>query len=227
MDPYTNSSTVEIIVSQTHSWTLSRFPCNQALIDSLGSYLDGGFFYGEPNIVCQPNATACGGTGWTTIMQPTFCTDFSIAVQISSGSLISRRTLSRSSNIRAGFASNSWAVEILTTAGAAANYWNVMTRIDLTQKYPINSSPGSFSGYTTFLILESIYLVTGSLPIIRVIEGQTAIIQIPRGDWDASDDIRCRWASSSAPGGNECGDICSNLPGATLSSRSVIDHICF
>ncbi|CAF4693421.1 unnamed protein product, partial [Rotaria sp. Silwood2] len=48
---------------------------------------------------------------------------------------------------------------------------------------------------------------TGSLPLIRVIEGQTAIIQIPAADWDRTDDIRCRWASSSGPAGNECGDI--------------------
>ncbi|CAF3613100.1 unnamed protein product, partial [Rotaria sp. Silwood2] len=59
---------------------------------------------------------------------------------------------------------------------------------------------------------------TGSLPLIRVIEGQTAIIQIPAADWDRTDDIRCRWASSSGPAGNECGDICNNLPGAVLSS---------
>ena len=62
-------------------------------------------------------------------------------------------------------------------------------------------------------------LVTGSLPIIRVIEGQTATIQIPAADWDVDDDIRCRWASSSGPAGDECGDVCDNLPGATLNPR--------
>ena len=63
-------------------------------------------------------------------------------------------------------------------------------------------------------------LVTGSLPIIRVIEGQQAVIQIPAADWDTSNDIRCRWASSSGTAGNECGDVCNNLPGAILSARS-------
>lgn len=67
--------------------------------------------------------------------------------------------------------------------------------------------------------------VTGSLPIIRVIEGQTAIIQIPAADWDKDDDIRCRWASSSGSAGNECGDICSNLPGAVISPRLVISYV--
>ena len=59
------------------------------------------------------------------------------------------------------------------------------------------------------------------MPIIRVIEGQAAVIQIPAADWDASDDIRCRWASSAGPAGDECGDICSNLPSATLSAGLV------
>ena len=63
--------------------------------------------------------------------------------------------------------------------------------------------------------------MTGSLPIIRVIEGQQAVIQIPAADWDLNDDIRCRWANNSGATGNECADICDNLPGAVLSSRSV------
>lgn len=133
---------VEVIVIQTHSWTLSRFPCNQALIDSLGSYLDGGFFYNEPQVACQPTAASCAGTGWVLINQPTYCTDFSTAVQISSGSLIKKVNLNRNTNIRVGFASYAWASEIRTGTGAAASDWSVMTRIDLTQKYPINSSPG-------------------------------------------------------------------------------------
>ena len=64
-----------------------------------------------------------------------------------------------------------------------------------------------------------LHLVTGALPIIRVIEGRQAIIQIPAADWDVTDDIRCRWASATGAAGNECGDVCNNLPGAVLSPR--------
>ena len=64
--------------------------------------------------------------------------------------------------------------------------------------------------------------MTGSLPIIRVILGTTSVIQIPAADWDVTDDIRCRWASSSGAAGNECGDICGNLPNAVLSPRLVV-----
>jgi hypothetical protein len=123
---------------------LSRFGCNQALIDSLGSYLDGGSFYGEPNVAC---VGSCTGSGYVLISQPTFCTDFAISVQVSSGALIKKLNVSRNTNILVGFASSAWAAEIRTLTGAAANYWNVVTRIDLTQKYPINSSPGMFCLY--------------------------------------------------------------------------------
>jgi len=66
------------------------------------------------------------------------------------------------------------------------------------------------------------FIVTGSLPIIRVREGYTTVIQIPAADWDLTDSVRCRWASGAGAAGNECGDICQNLPNANLSNRSVI-----
>lgn len=121
---------------------MSRLLCNQTLIDSLGPYYDGSYFTNEPQVVCKPTTTACSGTGFVTINQATFCTDFSTAVQVSSGSLIKKMNLSRNTNIVVGFASNSWATEIRTSSGGVADYWSVLTRIDLTQKYPINSSPG-------------------------------------------------------------------------------------
>ena len=143
MDPYTNNSNVEIIIYQSHSWTLSRYHCDQALIDSLGSYLDNGVFYGQPFVACQSSG-GCSGTGFVNISQPTYCTDFSTAVQISSGALIKKMTVSRTTNIVVGFVGYAWASEIRDSTGASAWYWSVITRIDLTRKYPINSSPVTF-----------------------------------------------------------------------------------
>ena len=134
-----------MIVSQTHSWTLARLPCNQALVDSLGSYLDvsgGGSFTNEPNIRCQPTTGSCSGSMFVPINERTYCTDFSNAVQSSSGALIKRITLSRSTNIIVGFVGSAWAPEIKLANGNGASAWNVVTRIDLTKNYPINSSPG-------------------------------------------------------------------------------------
>jgi hypothetical protein len=63
-----------------------------------------------------------------------------------------------------------------------------------------------------------IYIVTGSLPIIRVIENQTATIQIPAADWDIGQTLACRFASDTYGYGPECLDACDNLPGATISA---------
>ena len=52
-------------------------------------------------------------------------------------------TVARSTNIIVGFTSAAWATEIRMANGVTASTWSVMTKIDLTQTYPLNSSPGS------------------------------------------------------------------------------------
>lgn len=137
------------MITQSHSWTLSRLRCNQSVIDSLGWYNDGPTFYGEPSVTCQ-TAGGCAGTGFIPIIERTYCTDFSTAVQISSGSLIKKMVLQRTTNILVGFVGVAWASEIRMSNGFSAVDWRVLTRIDLTQKYPINSSPGRTSSLTVF-----------------------------------------------------------------------------
>ena len=143
VDPYANGSTIDVIIYQTHSWTLNRFPCDQALIDSLGWYNDGsGAFSGQPFLQCLSTSADCTASGYPTISERTYCTDFSNSVQISSGGLIKRITLSRSTSILIGFTGSVWASEIRLSNGASANAWRVVTKIDPTKNYPINSSPG-------------------------------------------------------------------------------------
>ena len=132
-----------MIIYQKHSWTISRFPCDQALIDGQGWYNDGpGVFSGQPFLQCLPSPASCTASGYSPISERTYCTDFSNSVQISSGALIKRITISRSSTILIGFTGSAWANEIKLSNGAAASNWRVVTKIDLTKNYPINSSPG-------------------------------------------------------------------------------------
>ena len=220
VDPYASGPNVDVIIYQTHSWTLSRLNCSQAMIDSLGWYTDGGgAFNGVPSLACISSTVSCTASTFNTINQRTFCTDFSNTVQSSSGALIKTMTLSRSTNILIGFVGSSWAPEIKLANGNGAISWRVVALIDLTKNYPINSSPGMSYSYQPYENSRSFNLVTGALPVIRVIEGRQAIIQIPAADWDVTNDIRCRWANSSGAAGDECGDVCSNLPSAVLSAR--------
>lgn len=143
VDPYTNSSPVEIIVTHSHSWTLFYFACDQTTINTLGPFSDFRNGLGG-EIHCQSAPLVCTASGFLSITNRSFCTDFSIAVQSSSGSFIRKQRLDRTSNIIVGYVNGDWASEIKATAGGPPGGWRILTRIDLTQKYPINSSPGIF-----------------------------------------------------------------------------------
>ena len=80
---------------------------------------------------------------FTAFSERTYCTDFSISVQSSSGALIKKMNLSRSANIVVGFYGVAWASEIRLANGISAATWSVVTRLDLSKNYPINSSPGN------------------------------------------------------------------------------------
>jgi hypothetical protein len=61
--------------------------------------------------------------------------------------------------------------------------------------------------------------VTGSLSIIRVIDNQTDLIQIPVVDWDVGQELRCRFASNTYGYGNECGAAVEIFPGANITTE--------
>lgn len=133
-----------MIIYQKHSWPLNRFQCNQSTIDSLSSYTDnGGPFTGEPFVQCLSATSACIASGFTTVNQSNFCTDFSRVTLTSSGSLLIRRTLARTTNIIVGYVSTAWPAEIRMANGSSASRFRVVSRIDLGQGTPINTPPGN------------------------------------------------------------------------------------
>lgn len=144
VDPYSNASMITILISQSHWWTRSYFPCDQNLIDTLGWYNDirDGMTIWQPWIDCVISPTVCTNFGYTDITVRTYCTDFSPLLDLSSGSSITRRTVSRNTDILVGYVSGAWANEIRATAGGFANTWRIITRINFGSKYPLNSSPG-------------------------------------------------------------------------------------
>ena len=232
-DPTSNSSNVEIQITLRHSWTLARYHCDQNLINSQGIYYDTNGATAYPTLVCQSSTSACSASQFSTINHITLCTDYNTIVQISSGSYSEKQTLSSSTNIDIAWAGGNWADEIYPIGGSPPGGlgWYVGTHIDLTLPiYPINSSPGSFV-FDHFREVASLFSVTGSLPIIRVIENQVAIIQIPAADWDTGQTLRCRFASNTAGYGSECSGVCGGLPNANISATSVthtlkIDSLC-
>lgn len=122
-----------------------NFGCNHSLIASQGWYTDGGgAFTGEPFIQCQPTVSSCTGTGFTTISERMYCTDFSTLLGTSSGALMKKMNLTRSTNIIVGFTGTSWPSVIRKPNGSVASSWRLVTQINLPQTYPINTSPSKF-----------------------------------------------------------------------------------
>lgn len=142
VDSLATGSTVEIVIYQTHSWTLGRFYCDQTMIDNLNWYNDGGSLtVWEPFVNCYSGA-ACSSSLFSLIRERTYCTDYSTTVQSSTGALIKKVILSRNTQIIVGFVSAAWAPEIIATGtNSSAGWWHVLVKIDLTTT-PINSSPG-------------------------------------------------------------------------------------
>jgi len=52
------------------------------------------------------------------------------------------------------------------------------------------------------------------LPVVRVRVNILTVIPILATDWDSEQVVRCRWSYQIAT--DECGNVCLNLPGATL-----------
>lgn len=59
-----------------------------------------------------------------------------------------------------------------------------------------------------------LFLVTGSLPVVRVRVNVLTTIPIVATDWDSEQVVRCRWSYQLTK--DECGNACLDLPGASL-----------
>jgi hypothetical protein len=128
--------TVDITITERHSWTLSRYPCNYTTIDTFGVYND---TQADPSasLTCISDLPTCTSSSYQTIASPLFCTDYSTVFQISTGTYYTTQTLAINSVIDVACRGASWAVEI------TANAWSLVTHIDLTPvSGKINTSPG-------------------------------------------------------------------------------------
>ncbi|CAF4004132.1 unnamed protein product, partial [Rotaria magnacalcarata] len=67
VDSSSNASTVDIILYQSNSWTLTRFACYQTKVNTLGYYTDLSGGGAGAYIDCQIATTSCTGTGFSPI----------------------------------------------------------------------------------------------------------------------------------------------------------------
>lgn len=130
--------TVDIVITQRHSWTLSRYPCDETLINTFGVYNDTD---GDPpaSLACISSPATCAASLYQTINASLLCTDFSTVFQISTGTHYMTQSLALNSVFDVAMRGASWATEILTNA------WSLVSHIDLTPiSGKINTSPGKY-----------------------------------------------------------------------------------
>jgi hypothetical protein len=140
-------------------------------------------------------------TGWTVLNTRTACTDFSVNLDVSSGEKADLRTVNIGNSFSIGFVSGAWFATLVV--GSSSNY-NVVTRINTVVRPDglLNSSP-----------------VATTLPIIYKAVGVTHVHVVQMSDFDGTDTLRCRWSTSATTNVNnfnECGGVCSGVPGAVL-----------
>ena len=130
-------SPTRIIITQRQSWTFTRYPCNQSLINTFGVYNDTGS-NGPATLTCISSSTACTASLFQTITSPLFCTDFSTTMAVSTGTLSVTQSLAINSTIDIAWRGTAWALPTLM------NQWSLVARINLTptSANKINTSPG-------------------------------------------------------------------------------------
>ncbi len=101
IDETATGNPVQILIQEKHTWTYPRFDCNQALIASAGAYYDYNGPTSYPIISCIGSCTATGG--FTTINHITYCTDYNVNTQISTGAYYVKQYLTRSANLNIGY----------------------------------------------------------------------------------------------------------------------------
>ena len=111
VDEYSTANLVQILIQEKHTWTYPRFDCNPEIIASQGPYFDANDNSTYPKIECLGTCAATGG--FQTINHITYCTDYNVNTQISTGAYYTKQWLSRSANLNIGYASRFVNIEYL------------------------------------------------------------------------------------------------------------------
>jgi hypothetical protein len=128
--------TVDITITERHSWTFTRYPCNETTINTFSVYNDTQADT-PATLTCISDSMTCTSSLYQTINSLLFCTDFSTVFQITSGTYYTTQTLAINSVIDVAWRGAAWANETETHS------WSLVTHIDLTPvSGKINTSPG-------------------------------------------------------------------------------------
>jgi hypothetical protein len=130
----------------------------------------------------------------------TYCTDFSLLTDVSSGQYFKTFTIPLGIRFSITFTSSAWFLSLYVGAN---DPWYVTCDINTAVRPDgyLNTSP-----------------VAVTLPVIYKQCNVSQVYVVQMSDFDSNDILKCRWSNSS---GNinaydECGGVCSGVPGASL-----------
>ena len=194
VNPYDNSSTVVITITQSYSWVYPDVRCdiNVPRSSNVSTY-----YY--VNLTCVANCSTDGGYSSKPINTLTDCTSASLSV----GVMTSQRSTNITLNVGAYFslAYRSLAWRRVGNSPASFPGWSIVTLIDVRRRPDglINTPPTSSVASPQYVIVN-----------------KTSEIKIPLSDVNLGDDLRCRWAQNRS---RYCKDTCSCLPTTRSDDR--------
>jgi hypothetical protein len=174
VDPYTNSSTVVVTITQTYSWTLSVVDCdvNVPISTSIWNGTN-------TNLTCKGGCSNQGNYSNKPIDILTDCISSSPSLDMMKSQRAKNVTLTIGAYFSIAYIGNSWKSLANAVAGSS---WSVVTFIDLRRRADgiLNTPPVSSVASPQYVIVN-----------------RPTQIKIPVYDVNEGDDIRCRWAKKN------------------------------
>ena len=177
INPYDNSSSVGITLSQSYSWTYPTITCaTNVPVSTPGRSTQ------NSNLSCVVDCTTDGGYSASPVDILTDCTSVSASLGMLSSARSHNLTLSAGAHFYLANVGSAWAP--LNHPTQSGLQWSIITFIDLRMRPDgfINTPPVASVASPQYVVVN-----------------QTVQINIPVSDVNAGDDVRCRW-STYTPG---------------------------
>ena len=172
VDPSTNATSLDIIITQTYSWGFPLILCtNDVPITSPGRSGQ------NDNLTCVVDCQTDGGYSLRPVSILTDCLSFSSPLGMMKSQKSTRVTLAANATFSVAYQGSAW--RPLSSASSTVLYWSILSSIDL-KKRPDG--------------------LINTPPVPSVVSPQYAIvntptqIRIPVFDVNQGDDVRCRWS---------------------------------
>ncbi|CAF2851074.1 unnamed protein product [Rotaria sp. Silwood2] len=190
-----SGSKAQIQIRQRYSWRRGAAMCTDTTIATR-------VLIGDNTAVSCVSGTC---SSWSSLTTSTYCTDYSTLLDVSSGEKYVTKNITLGISFSIAFVSSAWFANLVVGANSG---WNVVNRINTLVRPDgyINSSP-----------------IATTLPVIYKAINRQHVHVVQISDFDGTDELKCRWSTSLTNNTNtynECGGVCSGVPGAVLFSNN-------